>query len=131
MRPRLGHGLRLPFRLLITFTFLILPASAIKFTLQSYRYPPSKCIWNTAHDNALVIVTAIVGPGDDQRVDIDIVDSSPQKNKYLSKKNIKDETRLAITTHAEGEVGVCFKNYLGHRTWQELTMWPRVFKILI
>ncbi|KAF8490040.1 emp24/gp25L/p24 family/GOLD-domain-containing protein [Gautieria morchelliformis] len=89
-------------------------SSAIKFTLQSYRYPPAKCIWNTAHDNALVIVTAIVGPGDDQRVDIDIVDSSPQKNKYLSKKNIKDETRLAITTHAEGEVGVCFKNYLGN-----------------
>jgi len=45
-------------------------------------------------------------------VDVEIVDSSPQKNVYLSKKNIKGETRLAVTTHAEGEVGVCFKNYL-------------------
>jgi len=31
---------------------------------------------------------------------------------YLSKRGIKGETRLAITTHSEGEVGVCLKNYL-------------------
>lgn len=77
------------------------------------------------HDNELVIVTAMVGPGDDQSIDIDIVDSSPQKNKYLSKRNIMGETRLAITTHAEGEVGVCFKNYLSSRTWRGLTVLPR------
>lgn len=64
------------------------------------------------HPNQLVIVTANVGPGANQRVDIEIVDSSPQKNVYLSKKGIKEETRLAVTAHAEGEVGVCFKNYL-------------------
>lgn len=74
------------------------------------RYPPPKCIWNPVHANTLVIVTANVGPGENQRVDIEIVDSSPQKNVYLSKKDIKAETRLAITTHAEGEVGVCLKN---------------------
>jgi len=60
----------------------------------------------------LVIVTANVGPGANQRVDIEIVDSSPTKNVYLSKKGIKSESRLAITTHSEGEVGVCFKNYV-------------------
>ena len=43
---------------------------------------------------------------------MEIVDSSPQKNVYLSKKDIKGETRLAVTAHAEGEVGVCFKNWL-------------------
>jgi len=75
-------------------------------------YPPSKCIWNAAHTNALVIVTANVGPGENQRVDVEIIDSSPQKNVYLSKRGIKAETRLAITTHAEGEVGVCFRNFL-------------------
>lgn len=64
--------------------------------------------------NALVIVTANVGPGPNQRVDIEIIDSSPQKNVYLHKKNINGETRLAITAHAEGEVGVCFKNHLDH-----------------
>jgi p24 family protein delta-1 len=88
------------------------PTYAIKFSLQSYRYPPQKCIWNPAHSNALVIVTANVGPGEGQRVDVEIVDSSPQKNKYLSKKGINGETRLAVTTHADGEVGVCFRNYL-------------------
>jgi p24 family protein delta-1 len=110
-------SLLLPLLLLLTLTLFIPPASAIKFTLQSYRFPPQKCIWNAAHDNALVIVTAIVGPGEDQRVDIEIVDSSPQKNVYLSKRNIQGETRLAVTTHAEGEVGVCLKNYLAHGTW--------------
>jgi hypothetical protein len=93
-----------------------LPTHAIKFSLQSYRYPPPKCIWNSAHNNALVIVTANVGSGTKQRVDIEIVDSSPQKNIYLSKKDIKAETRLAITTHAEGDVGVCFKNHMDHGT---------------
>ena len=94
--------------------FLALPTNAIKFALQAHRYPPSKCIWNAAHMNALVIVTANVGPGANQRVDIEIIDSSPQKNVYLHKKNINGETRLAITAHAEGEVGVCFKNHLDH-----------------
>jgi hypothetical protein len=88
------------------------PASAIKFALPAQRYPSAKCIWNAAHMNALVIVTANVGPGAHQRVDIEIVDSSPQKNVYLHKKGVKAETRLAVTSHAEGEVGVCFKNYL-------------------
>lgn len=62
--------------------------------------------------NALVIVTANVGPGAKQRVDIEIIDSSPEKNVYLHKKGINGETRLAITAHSEGEVGVCFKNHL-------------------
>ncbi|TFL04631.1 emp24/gp25L/p24 family/GOLD-domain-containing protein [Pterulicium gracile] len=91
---------------------LTLQATAIKFVLPANKYPLAKCIWNTAHENELVIVTANVGPGAKQRVDIEIVDSSPNKNVYLSKKDIKQETRLAITTHAEGEVGVCFKNHL-------------------
>lgn len=62
--------------------------------------------------NALVIVTANVGPGANQRIDIEIIDSSPEKNVYLHKRGINGETRLAITAHAEGEVGVCFKNHL-------------------
>lgn len=66
--------------------------------------------------NALVIVTANVAPGLKQRVDIEIIDSSPQRNVYLNKKNINGETRLAITAHSDGEVGVCFKNHLDHGT---------------
>ena len=101
---------------LFLFAILLLlqpsPTNAIKFVLPAYRYPPQKCIWNPAHTDTLVIVTANVGPGAGQRVDVEIMDSGPQKNKYLSKKGINGETRLAITTHAEGEVGVCFRNYL-------------------
>ena len=100
----------LPLLLLLLSTLHLV--SAIKFTLPAYQYPPAKCIWNAAHTNSLVIVTANVGPGENQRVDVSILDSSDNHNVYLSKKGIKGETRLAITTHADGEVGVCFKNYI-------------------
>lgn len=102
----------LPLFLLVLLLVFAESSYAIKFTLPAYRYPPAKCIWNNVHTNQLVIVTANVGPGANQRVDIEIVDSSSQKNVYLSKKGIKGETRLAVTAHAEGEVGVCFKNHL-------------------
>jgi len=36
---------------------------AVKFKLQAERYPQPKCLWNSAHDNELVIVTANVGSG--------------------------------------------------------------------
>lgn len=98
--------------LVATLLLLLQPSAAIKFNLPAYRYPPAKCIWNGVHPNQLVIVTANVAAGPGQRVDVEIIDSSPQKNQYLSKKNINAETRLAVTAHAEGEVGVCFKNYL-------------------
>jgi len=98
----------------VFFLARLTPTNAVKFALHAHRYPPSKCVWNAAHMNALVIVTANVAPGLNQRVDIEIIDSSPQRNVYLHKKNINGETRLAITSHAEGEVGVCFKNHLDH-----------------
>lgn len=64
------------------------------------------------HTHALVIVTANVSPGPGQRVDIEIIDSMPQRNVYLSKRDINGETRLAVTAHAEGDVGVCLRNWL-------------------
>jgi hypothetical protein len=112
---RSTHHRPLSISLLCLFSLILLPtALAIKFHLPAYHYPPKKCIWNQAHSNTLVIVTANVGPGVDQRTDIEIVDSSPKNNVYLTKRNIKGETRLAITTHADGEVGVCLSNYLEH-----------------
>ena len=105
------------FSLLLFLLSFVFPSYAIKFNLPAYRWPQKKCLWNPAHDNTLVIVTANVSPGPGQRTDIEIVDSSPQQNVYLRKKGIKAETRLAITTHAEGEVGVCFYNYLEQGWW--------------
>jgi hypothetical protein len=116
----------LPFLLLSLFSFLLVipqPALCIKFSLQAFRYPAAKCIWNAAHPNTLVIVTANVGPNENQRMDIEIVDSSPQKNVYLSKKGIQGESRLAVTAHGEGEVGVCLKNYIAGG---QCSRWPLV-----
>jgi len=98
--------------LLLFLCLVPLPVLSVKFALPATHYPVAKCFWNTAHTGALVIVTANVGSGNGQRVDIDIVDSSPQKNIYLSKKNITSEARLAVTAHSEGEVGVCLRNYM-------------------
>ncbi|KAH8103014.1 emp24/gp25L/p24 family/GOLD-domain-containing protein [Cristinia sonorae] len=91
---------------------LTFPVKAVKFELPAFRYPPSKCIWNAAHPGALIIVTANIGPGEFQRVDIEIVDAGTDKNTYLHKKGIKGESRFAVTAHSEGDVGVCFKNTL-------------------
>lgn len=124
--------------LFAAFSSTIPSVYAIKFKVQAERYPQPKCIWNAAHDNALVVVTANVGSGkfkeshcdvqessltrnindfvlftgNSQRMDVEIVDSSPRRNVYLSKRNISGETRLAVTAHGEGDVGVCFKNHL-------------------
>ncbi|KAF8814656.1 hypothetical protein BYT27DRAFT_7129517 [Phlegmacium glaucopus] len=102
----------MPLPLLLLFLSTVHLVAAIKFSLPAFQYPPTKCIWNAVHTNTLVIVTANVGPGNNQRVDVSILDSSDNKNVYLNKKDIKGESRLAITTHADGEVGVCFKNYI-------------------
>ena len=104
-------------RLFLPLLFLLSAARAIKFSLPSSHYPTAKCIWNTAHADTLVIVTANVSPdvGEQknyQRVDIEIIDMADERLVYLSKRNIKGETRLAITTHVEGDFGVCFKNWL-------------------
>ncbi|PPQ92031.1 hypothetical protein CVT25_005003 [Psilocybe cyanescens] len=98
--------------LLVLFLSFCHSVSAIKFNLPAFRYPPQKCIWNPAHPNSLVIITANVGPGVNQHVDIEIIDSGPNRNIYLSKRGIKAESRLAITTHSKGEVGVCLRNYI-------------------
>ncbi|KAK8869959.1 endoplasmic reticulum vesicle protein 25 [Kwoniella newhampshirensis] len=94
---------------------------AVKFDLVAERNPkPSTSstpltallyIWNFAAAHSLVIVTANVPTEAEQRVDIEILDGSERGNVYLSKKDIKGETRLAITTHESADVGVCLTNH--------------------
>jgi hypothetical protein len=48
----------------------------------------------------------------DQIVDLEIIDGSHAGSKYLTKKDIKGETRMAITTHESADVGVCITNRL-------------------
>ncbi|KDQ07410.1 hypothetical protein BOTBODRAFT_120054 [Botryobasidium botryosum FD-172 SS1] len=85
---------------------------AIKFSVPAAHHPDPKCIWNAAHNHALIVITANVGPGVGQRVDIEILDRSANSNVYLSKRDISGETRLAVTSHADADVGVCFRNHL-------------------
>lgn len=101
--------------LLLILVCLATLTSAIKFDLPASTHPHTKCIWNYALSDSLVIVTASTiakEPFDftHQRVDIEVVDGSKHNNVYLSKKNIKGETRLAINTHSHADLGVCFKN---------------------
>nr|XP_019002419.1 endoplasmic reticulum vesicle protein 25 [Kwoniella mangroviensis CBS 8507]OCF65880.1 endoplasmic reticulum vesicle protein 25 [Kwoniella mangroviensis CBS 8507] len=93
------------FRPILFFLSLISAVYAVKFDLVADRYPKPP-----AH--SLVIVTANVPYENGQRVDIEILDGSERGNVYLNKKDIKGETRLAITTHESADVGVCLRNYL-------------------
>ena len=68
-------------------------------------------IWNFASAHSLVIVTANAPAAPSQRIDIEILDGSARGNVYLSKRDIKGETRLAITTHESADVGVCLRNW--------------------
>ncbi|CAE6476617.1 unnamed protein product [Rhizoctonia solani] len=98
--------------LLLALLLSPLHTAAIKFALPASKNPARKCIWNAAHDGALVVITANLGPGESQRVDVDVVDRSEHQHMYLSKKGLKSETRVAITAHGEGDVGICFTNTL-------------------
>lgn len=62
--------------------------------------------------DTLVVITANIAKGASQRVDMEIVDGSNHRNTYQKKTNINGETRMAITTHADADLGVCFKNHL-------------------
>jgi len=113
LAPPRTHPFIILAALLITLLSLALPSHAIKFELPASHYPTPKCIWNYAHKNSLVVITANLGPGNFQRVDVEVRDrEGGPGNVYLSKRDIKGETRLAVTAHAEGDVGVCFKNTL-------------------
>ncbi|KAF8679720.1 emp24/gp25L/p24 family/GOLD [Rhizoctonia solani] len=107
LRPRISLSV-----LLLAFLLSPLQTAAIKFALPASKNPIRKCIWNAAHDGALVVITANLGPGENQRIDVDVVDRSEHQHMYLSKKGLKSETRVAITAHGEGDVGICFTNTL-------------------
>lgn len=59
-----------------------------------------------------LVYRANIAKGPNQRVDMEIVDGSNHRNIYQSKRNIQGETRMAITTHADADLGVCFTNML-------------------
>ncbi|GAA5985795.1 hypothetical protein JCM5350_005286 [Sporobolomyces pararoseus] len=98
----------------LTLLSLLLPlVSAVKFSLQASHNPTPKCLWNYAMSDTLVVIS-VSAPmaGNLQRLDMEVVDGSSSRNTYQSKRGLKGETRMAITTHADADLGVCFKNVL-------------------
>ncbi|PWN29892.1 endoplasmic reticulum vesicle protein 25 [Jaminaea rosea] len=117
-----------PTRIATCFAALLLltaPSLAIKFDIEARNSPTTKCIWNYALSDTLVIVTVNSGPSpsssvnaEGQQIDVEIVDASHHNNVYLDKKDIRGETRMAINTHSQSDLGVCITNRLkkGHST---------------
>lgn len=87
---------------------------AIKFELESSRHPKPLCIWNYALADTLAIISINVVPRDertaaDQSINVKVIDRT-HHNIYLNKMNLVGETRLAINTHHDADLGVCILN---------------------
>ncbi|WFD00538.1 vesicle coat component [Malassezia yamatoensis] len=92
----------------------IASVGAIKFELPATRNPSAFCVWNYAMADTLAIISINIAPRDphtaaEQSIDVKVVDRT-HHNVYLSKKGLKDETRLAINTHHDADLGVCLSN---------------------
>ncbi|KDN52927.1 endoplasmic reticulum vesicle protein 25, partial [Tilletiaria anomala UBC 951] len=101
---------------LVALSLCLQCVSAIKFEVPASHEPYEKCVWNYALANTLVVITVNISPmgsnSDKQAMDVQIVDGSKHKNVYLNKKKVEGETRMAINTHSNADLGVCFKNHL-------------------
>lgn len=105
---------------LACLALLCSPTQAIKFDIPAKGHSVvTRCIWNYALADTLVIVTVNNGPMPDskvdaagQQLDVEIVDASKHNNVYLHKRDVSGETRMAINTHSNSDLGVCFTNRL-------------------
>ncbi|KWU43121.1 hypothetical protein RHOSPDRAFT_35382 [Rhodotorula sp. JG-1b] len=105
---------RLLLQLVVAAVSLASFASGVKFSLTAHHNPQPKCLWNYAMQDTLVVisVSAPLAGNNLQRLDMEVVDGSKSRNTYQSKRGLKGETRMAITTHADADLGVCFSNVL-------------------
>lgn len=104
-----------PWVFVVLGTLLCTLVRAIKFELPSSRQPKPVCIWNYALRDTLAIISINVVPRDEstasaQSIDVKVIDRT-HHNVYLNKKNLTDETRLAINTHHDADLGVCLSNH--------------------
>lgn len=96
-----------------------LPGIGCVLTPRLSPRPPRLVAGNYALSDTLVIVTVNSGPSpsssvnaEGQQIDVEIVDASHHNNVYLDKKDIRGETRMAINTHSQSDLGVCITNRL-------------------
>ncbi|WFD34642.1 vesicle coat component [Malassezia cuniculi] len=100
--------------LVALIALLCTPVNAIKFQLQAQKHPEPLCIWNYALQDTLAIISINVVPTDpgkatQQKVAARVIDRT-YHNVYLNKPNLLGETRLAISTHHNSDLGVCVTN---------------------
>ena len=92
-------------------------AGAIKFRMDAERHSTPFCVWNYALRDTLAIISVNVVPDGqslEQSVDVKVIDR-PHHNVYLHKRGLHGETRLAVSTHRDADLGVCFTNQGGSR----------------
>ncbi|KAJ3343935.1 vesicle coat component [Gonapodya sp. JEL0774] len=119
-RHRVGSDSKssLPRLLHIIFAALILFISsihAVKFELEGYHaagVPNRRCLSQFVGRNVLVAGKIWVGPGTDQRIDIEIRDNSPHSNQYFKKGDANNDLKFSFTTHSHADVEFCFSNVL-------------------
>ncbi|KAI7898526.1 emp24/gp25L/p24 family/GOLD-domain-containing protein [Cokeromyces recurvatus] len=101
--------------LVVVSTFFAL-TSAIKFDLSAVKKDRfaegTKCLSQYVSKDTLILATVNVGEGYNQRVELEITDTSENRNVYIKKSNVNGELRNAFTTIDDGEVMVCFTNVL-------------------
>ncbi|KAH9807901.1 emp24/gp25L/p24 family/GOLD-domain-containing protein [Melampsora americana] len=93
-------------------SLIVYEVKGIKFDLTAEFTPTPRCIWYYAMADTLVVISTNIESGEDQSMDLEIIDGSVHRNVYQAKKGINGETRIAITTHNDADLGVCFTNTL-------------------
>ncbi|KXS18126.1 endoplasmic reticulum vesicle protein 25, partial [Gonapodya prolifera JEL478] len=101
--------------LLTVVLLLATSVHAVKFELEGYHAAGAqnrRCLSQFVGRNVLVAGKVWVGPGVDQKVDIEIRDNSPHSNQYFKKLDANNDLKFSFTTHSHADVEFCFTNVL-------------------
>ncbi|KAJ3120300.1 tRNA ligase [Nowakowskiella sp. JEL0407] len=86
---------------------------AIKFELFAQNPPSKRCLRHFFHKDQLITGSAELSNADGlQRVDIEVFDNTPHRNKYYNKLDVNNFAKFSFTVLETGEVSFCFENSL-------------------
>ncbi|KAI7855880.1 emp24/gp25L/p24 family/GOLD-domain-containing protein [Circinella umbellata] len=102
--------------ILLAGLYWSLGCAAVKFDLPAvtpdHIEHSKRCLSQYVPKDTLVFARVNVGPGYNQRVDIEIVDDAEVPNVYTKKNGISGEITNAFDTRADAEISICFRNTL-------------------
>lgn len=94
------------------------PTNAVKFDLQALPLPGNtRCLAQFLPKDTLIVGTITIGPGYNQRVDVEVKDDSEHENSYYKKFNVEESTKFSFTTHEYTNIYFCFTNSLYEGEW--------------